>query len=276
MERNDDVFKRYRDVSPNERTRVWNNGFSDYLVPINMTEVQLDNRLASLSISQELSKIFFIENQAAGIYLHAEGTFANKKIAWLGGMAVDPAFRNQQVAIKLLREFERSAKERKTDILYLEAIDGNERAISIYKKFGFSSIQKVVVLDSTTIYSREIEFQLKKVVGLETIGISENRESLWQNKSIHGYDCLGIYQDTTLVGYGVFSSQGDSVIIHQLELQQPSIQIESVLSSLQQLYNPIKWRGSNLVADNATTQSLIDNGFSEIVSQHQYSKIIKA
>lgn len=101
------MFKSFNEVSPTARTKVWNNGFSDYLVPINMTEAQLDNRLSSLSISEELSKVFFIDNQPAGIYLHAEGTFSDQKIAWLGGMAVDSAFRNQQVSVKMLREFER-------------------------------------------------------------------------------------------------------------------------------------------------------------------------
>ncbi|WP_413509402.1 GNAT family N-acetyltransferase [Carnobacterium maltaromaticum] len=266
------MFKSFNEVSPTARTKVWNNGFSDYLVPINMTEVQLDNRLSSLSISEELSKVFFIDNQPAGIYLHAEGTFSDQKIAWLGGMAVDSAFRNQQVSVKMLREFERVAVERGTSILYLEAIDGNERAISIYKKFGFAPVKKVLFLESSTNFTSETDYQLKKVVSLKSIGVNQSSDILWQNKAIHGYDSIGIYDQTKLIGYTIVSLQGNQLVIHQLELDSPKLQIKAALASLQKLYTPTKWIGSNLVADSPITKLLVQNGFSEKLSQHQYSK----
>lgn len=268
------MFRSYKNVSARERTEVWNNGFSDYMFPIHMTQEQLDHRLSSLSISQELSKILFVDHQPAGIYLHGEGVFSGEKIAWLGGVAVDSKFRGQQLSVKLLHEFETTAKNRNTETLYLEAIDGNDRAILIYQKFGFVPLCKVLVLESQEVYPLKTHHEIKKVETLEEIGIIEDNTTLWQNKSIHGYDCIGIYQDKNLVGYAVVSVKEDCLVFHQLELEEAHTQIKSVLSAFQITYAPQKWIGSNLVADEPTTQSLVINGFSEVLSQHQYSKKI--
>lgn len=268
------MFRQYKDVSASERTQVWNNGFSDYMFPIHMTKEQLDNRLSSLSISQKLSKILYIDQQPAGIYLHGEGVFSGEKIAWLGGMAVDSKFRNQHLSVQMLHEFELTAKSRNTDTLYLEAIDGNNRAIFIYQKFGFVPLCKVLILESQKKYPLKTHHEIQKVETLEAIGITEDKATLWQNKTIHGYDCLGIYAAKDLVGYAVVSFKEDCLVFHQIKLDKAYTQIKSVLGSFQINYAPKRWIGSNLVADEATTQSLLANGFSEVLSQHQYRKKI--
>lgn len=266
------MFKSYADVSPEERITVWNNGFSDYLRPINMTSEQLDHRLSSLKMSEDDSKIYYIDNQPAGIYLYADGTFNGKKISWLGGMAVDPTFRGQQVSLRMLEEFERVSKENNVETMYLEAIDGNDRAINIYLKFGFKALNKVLFLGSDVTYIAKNTVTVKEITDLSEINVVEAVDLAWQNKSIHGYDCLACYNESDLIGYVVGAKTGENFVINQIEINKPEVHTSAVLGTLQEKYQPVKWVGSNLLADNETVQSLLDNGFTETLSQHQYIK----
>lgn len=268
------MFKNYKDVTPTERTRVWNAGFSDYITPINMSEEQLDNRLKSLSMSETDSKVYYYENKPAGIYLYGERTFATEKMSWLGGMSVDPTFRGQQIALKMLEEFEDTSKANGVTLMTLEAIDGNDRAIEIYKKFGFDPIAQVSFLNSEKSYSGESRLTLKKDSDLSAHGVEEPLSVPWQNKAFHGYDCFSISSDKEVIGYVVANKQGENLIINQLEVTHPESNILDILKALNTYYMPKKWIGSNLLTDSIITKELINNGFQTTVTQHQYIKNI--
>lgn len=267
------MFKSYSDVSATVRTSVWNNGFSDYITPIKMTSEQLDNRLKTLKMSETLSKVIFHDKQAAGVFLYADGEFNTDKIAWLGGMAVDPQFRGQQLALKMLVEFEETASKNGVSSLFLEAIDGNDRAISIYETFGFKPFRQLSFMKSAYTYTSSQPLTLTEVNSLTDIGVTEATDVAWQCKTFHGYDCLGIYQADELIGYSVVSCQLETLVIHQLQLANTH-DVNDLLAALQLKYTPKQLVASNLTTTDMTTEALLTNGFEIVVTQHQYIKEI--
>ena len=66
-----------------------------------------------------------------GVYL-----FTSKR-ARLYSVGVMPDARNKKILLSFLQDFERDARERELDELFLEVEDGNDRALNIYKRFGF-------------------------------------------------------------------------------------------------------------------------------------------
>lgn len=269
------MFKSYADVSPEQRTTVWNAGFSDYITPINMSQEQLDNRLESLGMSPVESKVYFSGDEPAGIYLYADATISGEKMSWLGGMSVDPQYRGQGIALKMLENFQTTSLENDVSSMYLEAIDGNDRAIDIYQSFGFQPFKQVSFLNSTAQYTGTSQYQLTKLKDLVELCVHEDINIPWQNKVHLGLDCFGISDDhDQFIGYVVVKQQGTALVINQLVLKKPSTQVIEVLELLTNRYQPTSWIGSNLETENDITDTLKTLGFKETVTQHQYVKKI--
>jgi ribosomal protein S18 acetylase RimI-like enzyme len=80
------------------------------------------------------------DDQAVGLVNCIEGfsTFACKPLVNVHDVAVIPAYRGQRVAEKMLDLVEQIALERGACKLTLEVLQGNERAIRLYHRFGFT------------------------------------------------------------------------------------------------------------------------------------------
>ena len=79
-------------------------------------------------------------DQAVGLVNCIEGfsTFACKPLVNVHDVTVIPAYRGQRVAEKMLELVEQIALERGACKLTLEVLQGNEGAIRLYHRFGFT------------------------------------------------------------------------------------------------------------------------------------------
>ena len=124
-------FVPFKEVSESVRTAIWNSGFSDYLVPINMTAEALNNRLTSLNLSEQDSFVVFENKIPKGITLFGFKKLADKKIAWVGGLAVAPEFRKEGIGVAMLNYCEKLGEQLGIDLLTLEVIVGNDKALNL-------------------------------------------------------------------------------------------------------------------------------------------------
>jgi ribosomal protein S18 acetylase RimI-like enzyme len=83
--------------------------------------------------------IAFAEGRPAGLVNCFEGfsTFACRPLANVHDLIVMPEFRGRGIAIRMLEEVERIARQRACCKLTLEVLEGNDAAQRLYRKFGF-------------------------------------------------------------------------------------------------------------------------------------------
>ncbi|MEM8866960.1 MAG: GNAT family N-acetyltransferase [Verrucomicrobiota bacterium] len=101
----------------------------------------------------------YVGGKAAGISINFEAfsTFACRPIMNIHDFAVAPEFRGQGVARALLEKVEEVAKELGCDKLTLEVLEGNRRAQSVYKQFGFAGYELDPAMGRAMFYEKKLE-----------------------------------------------------------------------------------------------------------------------
>ncbi|MEI5990928.1 hypothetical protein A5881_002433 [Enterococcus termitis] len=202
---------------------TWNQGFSDYLLPIRVDQAALEHRIQSFGLSKKLSAIFLIDGEYAGIILLGIQTFGENKVMWVGGMAVVPKYRRNKVASKLIDYAESLARENQCDHLILEVIAANEHAKKLYEAKGLKVVNELAV-GSVDVPVRSkaatvIHFQS---VSPKEQAMTENQWTPWQNRSIFADKNYAIYQNSTKIGSLSFNlaedASGNLLIIKQVQL----------------------------------------------------------
>ncbi|EOL44580.1 GNAT family N-acetyltransferase [Enterococcus caccae] len=238
------MFTTIEEVDFQQVVDTWNQGFSDYLLPIKVDQKALEQRIQSLKLSQKRSALYSINGEFAGIILLGIQTFQGVKTMWIGGMAVIPEYRQKKVASKLMDYAEEMAKENQCEHLILEVIAANERARKLYKAKGFQIINELAVgrimLPTTTNKRSPIHF---KAITSKEQTLNEEKWTPWQNRCIFSDKNYEIYQETAKIGSISFNlaeeASGKSVILKQLQLlgQKDTSLITNILLTLKEQEN---------------------------------------
>lgn len=129
------------EVSLAEAIRTWNEGFSDYYVSMPLTpHLFASVKYGSEDIDPEHSFIAFADDRPAGFLLNAFRVSNGEKTAWNGGTAVVPEFRRLGVGKALMEKALAAYREQEVGTALLEAFVQNERAISLYRSFGYETV----------------------------------------------------------------------------------------------------------------------------------------
>lgn len=262
-------FISFNQVSEKERTAIWNEGFSDYLRPINMTEEELNNRLTSLHLSGEYSVVAVEDGIFKGIALYGYHDFAGVKQAWIGGLAVHPDYRKEGIGMAIMNHLEEVSKEIGIDTITMEVISENQRAINLYLKEKYEIARKVSFLKGDIPNSEKTNSSLKLI---ETTNLTDDDDVTipWQNRIFHGYDCYFIEQNDIKIGKIVGSQKGDILLINQLSL--PSKHMEELLHYLKNERGIKTVIGINLLSSGEEVSALIDLGIKVDLEQYQLEK----
>ncbi|MGX7243741.1 GNAT family N-acetyltransferase [Enterococcus quebecensis] len=204
---------------------TWNQGFSDYLLPINVDKAGLEHRIQSLKLSKKLSAVFSIDGELAGVILLGIQTFQKTKVMWIGGMAVVPKYRRSKVASKLIDYAERLANENQCEQLVLEVLAANERAKQLYEVKGFQLVNELavgsVVLPITIKVKNDLAF---KSASKKEQSLTENQWTPWQNRCIFSDRNYEIYHEESKIGSISFNlveeSSERTLILRQLHVSQ--------------------------------------------------------
>lgn len=126
-------------------------GFSDYIIKVQIPKELFINRFfCTEGNSLEKSFIVMYKNKAIGIVLGGIKQYEGIKTMRCGTLAVDPQHRGKGIGERLMELHREEAIKHKCKQLFLEVIEGNERAISFYKKIGYEKIFNLTYFSLST------------------------------------------------------------------------------------------------------------------------------
>ncbi|KYG26050.1 GNAT family N-acetyltransferase [Alkalihalobacillus trypoxylicola] len=215
------MFKSISDVDSKRVTAAWNEGFSDYLVSIKMSNEQLMNRIEKQKLSWTLSSIYTKGNEIAGVILIGIEIFQNVKQLWIGGMSVIPKFRGEGIANQMLSYAYNIAKRNDCAEIVLEVLSENKKALQLYQNNGFLIKNELIVaelpaMNPITSGDEELEMQRKETA--ESIDW-QSFLTPWQSR-LRDEEAMNVevYIHAKRVGHLTFTKYQNSVSILQLNL----------------------------------------------------------
>lgn len=142
-------IKKLSDIPIRDACDVWNQGFVDYYVNMQMTVSQFTFRLGWDELSPDFSFIAYYNGLPAGIILNGINELNERRLAWNGGTAVSISFRGKGIAKKLMESTVALYRQENVDTASLEAFTVNEHAIRLYESFGYQTSDELVFLKNT-------------------------------------------------------------------------------------------------------------------------------
>ncbi|GKX29662.1 acetyltransferase [Vallitalea longa] len=134
-------IKKCSQVSDSIIYKAFTDGFADYMIHVEMDEDFFINRFfGQEGNDRELSFIAFKEDKPVGITLGGIKYGENFKTLRCGGMSIIPSERGTGLANELMGYYESEARKIGCKQLFLEVINGNDRAINFYKKIGYEKV----------------------------------------------------------------------------------------------------------------------------------------
>lgn len=237
---------RYNQLDSQKVTALWNDAFSDYSIPIQMTEEGLNNRLKNFDLSPNDSLVAVSDdNQPIGILLIGYKVFNNQHIAWVGGMGVIPAFRKQGVAQKLLAKMEQEAKARGVAQIKFEVIKSNDRARELYLGLDYRPLTTLGFYQAPLAKLTE-----QTLVFCPSQAVTEPDTTPWQNR----FAFCSIIEKISdkgetigVIGYqeSLVNETVQGIVIRQLHLDKID-NLASVISALYERYGAISCSWSNV------------------------------
>ena len=150
-------IKKVSDCPLSEVVDVWNKGFQDYFVPVHLDSDTFLKRMEKEDLNAEHSVVLQESDELVGILLNGFRVRNGNIMAWNGGTAVVPNWRGKGVSKALMKESLSLYKKRGVKVATLEAIRQNERAIALYKSFGYETIDELILFDGRLRDDIEVE-----------------------------------------------------------------------------------------------------------------------
>lgn len=121
-------------------TRLFNAGFSGYLVPMRLNEEAFEEHVALYDIDLDLSRVVVTDGPVAFALVGRRG-----RLGWIGGMGTAPAHRRRGLGEKALAAAIEASAVYGCGAVGLEVLDNNQPAIRLYRKLGFEIVRDLAV-----------------------------------------------------------------------------------------------------------------------------------
>lgn len=282
------TIKRASACSLGELTDLWNEGFSDYFVPMKFTVEMFTNRFALDDLKPSLSVVAFIDDRPVGIILNGIRMVQGKKVAWNGGTCVSPEYRRYGVGKALMDASLAIYREEGVELATLEAFKDNARAIALYEQKGYKVIghlEHYELRDAVNpiSYDSHSSYTFKTGIPYDASKLDfYNNDLPWQSNWFNlraGGESLIIYDKDQAVGYLIFRRNYDEhgkvrdIVLFQCEIDpQRQDEEEIVRFGLSQLFaaeNPIPRCASfNTLSSQAVLKGILtSSGFTLRIEQ---------
>lgn len=117
-----------------------NHGFSDYFVPIHISDAGLLAMVRRDSVDLTLSRVMLNDGQLVGVALIARRGWTSR----LAAMAIIPEARGRGIARACMAQLLDEAQARGDKAMTLEVIEGNTPAVRLYERCGFQINRRLV------------------------------------------------------------------------------------------------------------------------------------
>lgn len=139
-------FQSLQEISMEQLAQCFNLAFSDYEQSISFTPESLKYYLTASAVDLSLSYGAFFEEQPVGFILNASGFYRGEPAVFDAGTGVVPEHRGKKVFSQLFDFTVAQLRQRGIAKYYLEVLQSNDHALSIYSKKGFSVRREYSVL----------------------------------------------------------------------------------------------------------------------------------
>ena len=252
---------------------VWNEGFSDYFVPIRADINGFIKRMANEDLDAASSFVVEEDGQLQGILLNGFYEHNGELLAWNGGTAVHPNARRKGVGRMLLQKSLEEYRALGVKRASLEAIKANTSAISLYKEFGYQ------IKDELIYFKGQVESKGANNVDLEFIQPKQlpklsiyNGNVSWQCRVQSNLSAqVAVFYDQTKnpIGYVLFKQTDDEnkqTGFFQLELTD-KVTKEEFLAMLSVITEGGSFQTINMPASSRAAKYLIDLKIEEVIRQ---------
>jgi GNAT superfamily N-acetyltransferase len=127
-------------LEPSALRELFNEGFSDYLVPMHLDAAMFADHLRVNDVDLACSRVVAEGRPAAFALIARRGP-----AAWVGGMGTVPSHRRRGLGERALVAGLDAARERGCAEAWLEVIDANAPAIALYERLGFAVVRELIV-----------------------------------------------------------------------------------------------------------------------------------
>ncbi|MGX7668961.1 GNAT family N-acetyltransferase [Flavobacterium pedocola] len=189
---------------------TFNQAFSDYLVPMCLTEDDLKTKFHTENISLEHSVGAFDKDRLVGFMFIGSETNTETTIFYNGGTGVIPSHRGQQLTEKMYTYLLKQPITNKHSVHLLEVITENLKAVNIYEKAGFKTKRlvtcfkgmvnppkniapldfKPITFEDTLVFKRDWAFQPSYQNSSEAI-----------KRTLTSHQFFGAFDNDILIGY---------------------------------------------------------------------------
>lgn len=214
-------FKTLENISVAELLHVFNEAFSDYILPMHLTKEQLVNKIIAERIKKEISVGAFEGEKLIGFILHGLDTIDGKKIAYNAGTGVIPNKRGKKLTSQLYEFVLPKLKQENIAHIDLEVITNNAAAIKTYSSIGFN-IKRTLnsYKGSLSTGNSNSNAEVKYIYRPEWDLLQSfwDWSPSWQNSiqainnSWSQLDTIGLFVDENLVGYMVFHPKTNRIL----------------------------------------------------------------
>jgi ribosomal protein S18 acetylase RimI-like enzyme len=194
--------------------QVFNDSFSDYLVPFSISAPQFENKIQNEGIRLEFSAGVFEEERLVAFILHGYGIVDDQKMLYNAGTGVLPSFRGKHLTRQLYQFLMPKFQSMDIRQIQLEVIVENIAAIKTYGAIGFVLKRTLNCYKGSLLIPADTDsFDVRPLKEFNW----DNMQSFWDyyptwQNSIRAVEngrskseSLGIYKNERLVGYIIFN-----------------------------------------------------------------------
>ena len=142
-------FCALQETSIEQLTNCFNLAFSDYEQSICFTPEKMKYYLTASAVDLSLSFGAFFQDQPVAFILNSSGMYNGQSVVFDAGTGVIPAHRGKKVFSALFDHTCQQLRNRGITKYYLEVLQSNHHAVSIYSKKGFSIQREFSVLTAS-------------------------------------------------------------------------------------------------------------------------------
>lgn len=275
-------YKVLSQIQTEEILKCMNKAFSDYLQPIHFTKDSLQRFFQASDVNQSLSYCAYLDNIMVGFILNSSNIYNDELVVFDAGTGVIPEYRGQGVFTSLYAHTQQELCKHNIKKYYLEVIQENTRAKSLYERNGFSIVREYSVMRLTELIHKgnhqnvQIktlkEFNFSNVNTLTLIKPSFEHSYHVIMKNPEFYKVAYLENDSKIEAFCVYSAHNGALI----ELGYDNLSdLKDILIYLASNYKTIS--AKNIDASYTSLIEMMQSiGFKEYVSQYEMVKDISA